>query len=170
MHHSVLALHSSSYLLIISPYSWWLQCLRFCQDHVLWWGALSRLCFANKFISSFYSLIHHSSFYKQGGDPCEDEMGISGGSPNEQCFQINKSPWNSEFPLQTLVHTHKCSHFLPPSKAFFVPFHFSADAVYLLSSYPGSHPTKSLEVVFSWPLGTSQNLTLSFFLFFFKQF
>lgn len=92
---------------MICPYSWWLQCLWLCQEHVLWWGTLVRLCFANKFISSFYGFRHHSSFYKQGGDPCEDEMDISGDSPNERCLQKNKSPWSSEFCLtDTRVHTH----------------------------------------------------------------
>lgn len=52
--------------------------------------------FSEKFISSFYSLMHQFSFYERGGDPQEDEMGISGGSPNEQCLQINKSPWSLE--------------------------------------------------------------------------
>lgn len=96
------------------PYSWWLQPLWLCQEHVLQWGTLARLCFAKKFISSFYSLTHHSSFYEQGGDPQEDEMGISGGSPDEQCLQINKSPWSSEVCFtDTRVHTHVLTG--PPS-------------------------------------------------------
>ena len=112
-------LHPSTSRFLLSPndlsiFHWWLQSLWLCQEHVLWWGTLARLCFAKKFISSFYSLIHHSSFYKPGGDPHEDEMGISGGSPNERCLQVNKSPWSSEFCFtDTRAHTHMLT--VPPS-------------------------------------------------------
>lgn len=114
MDHCILSLPDSLYFLTSCPYSWWLQSLWLCQEHVLQWGTLARLCFAKKFISSLYSLMHHSSFYKQGGDPQEDEMGISGGSPNEQCLQINQSPPSSEVCFaDTRVHTHVLT--APPS-------------------------------------------------------
>lgn len=148
---------------MICPYSWWLHCLWLCQEHVLWWGTLVRLCFANTFISSFYGFRHHSSFYKQGGDPCEDEMDISGDFPNERCLQKNKSPWSSEFCLtDTRVHTHahSSSFYLRLSLFYIVSRWIQYSCSVPTQALP---PTKSLEVVFSRPLGTSRKVTPSFF-------
>lgn len=156
MDHCILSLPDSLYFLTSCPYSWWLQSLWLCQEHVLQWGTLARLCFVKKFISSLYSLMHHSSFYKQGGDPQEDEMGISGGSPNEQCLQINQSPPE----LRGLLCRHKSAHTRAHSSSFHPRlslFSITSQGVQHISSYPAFPPTKSREV-FSQPSGTSQRL------------